>query len=209
MRLVGRENVPETSGSGDCVYRGDPQEGNVWKCLNPTRRGPCEGGPCLGAIHSNDSDFLSKWLDPLTVVDRFRNPASDVLRNMLAGASVFLVGGGPSANDLPLEDLGRRGVWSMGVNNVAGHARFRPQAFVCSDPPRKFSHSIWYDPGVMKFVPTPKLAGYRARIREKRGGQFTASERTVTQCPNVWAFQRWSWLHPDDRFFTSEGACWG
>jgi len=127
----------------------------------------------------------------------------------LAGRAVFLLGGGPSANDLPLERLRRRGVWSLAVNNMAGHRIVRPQAFVCSDPPSKFSHSIWFDPGIMKFVPVPKLSGSRGKLREKKNGQFFDSSKKVCDCPNVWGFERESWLSPDDSFFLSEKALWG
>jgi hypothetical protein len=168
----------------------------------------CDG--CPERLTIEDKDFSKKWQDPLIVIGRDRAPASDVLRNMLAGSSAFLVGGGPSANDLPLEQLNRRGVWSLCVNNVAGHSRFRPQAFVCSDPPKKFSHSIWLDPGIMKFVPIPKLGGRRNRLRFKIDGQFVEQKQVTTEnSPNVWGFQRHNWLWPDDRFFATDGACWG
>jgi hypothetical protein len=128
---------------------------------------------------------------------------------MLAGGSVFLACSGPSANNLPLEELNRRGIWTMCVNNMAGHERFRPQAFVCSDPPLKFSHSIWFDPGIEKWVPTPKMSGSRVKLKEKRDGEFFWSKRTVSDSPNVWGFRRNPWLTPDDNFFLSNGAGWG
>ena len=161
---------------------------------------------CGKRLTPSDAKFV---VDPLEVIDR-RRRRTDCLRDSLAGASVFLACSGPSANELPLERLNGRGVWTMAVNNMAGHAKFRPQAFVCSDPPSKFSHSIWLDPAVMKFVPTPKLAGGRASLRRKVGpGKFEPLDRQVLDCPNVWAFRRESWLKPDDSFFTSPGACWG
>ena len=152
--------------------------------------------------------FLSKWQDPLVVLSRDREPTTS-LRGMLAGRSVFLLCGGPSANNLPLENLGRRGMWTMAVNNVAGHHRIRPQAFVCSDPPRKFSYSVWMDPGIMKFIPTPKLKRRRGKLRKKVNGEFVDAGVSTMSCPNVWGFNRYSWLSPDDRFFRSDGACWG
>jgi len=149
-------------------------------------------------------------IDPLKVIDRNRQPTT-ALRGMLAGRSAFLLGGGPSANDLPLELLSQRGIWSLAVNNMAGHTQVRPQAFVCSDPPSKFSHSIWLDPGIMKLIPTPKLTNRsRGEIRQKLpDGSFQTCDKHTIDCPNVWGFERVSWLYPDDRFFTSEVACWG
>lgn len=163
---------------------------------------------CKDRLSLDDPEFPSKWLDPLTILDHTRAPTT-ALRNVLAGASVFLIGGGPSANELPLEQLSRRGIWSLAVNNSAGHPRIRPQAFVCSDPPSKFSHSIWLDPAVMKFAPTPKMSGGRAKLRQKVNGEFKPLNRTINDCPNVWGFQRHSWLTPDDQFFLTDGACWG
>lgn len=164
---------------------------------------------CAKNLSIDDAKFRVDWQDPLEVIDR-RRIRTDALRNMLAGRSVFLACSGPSANLLPLENLNRRGIWTMAVNNMAGHAKFRPQAFVCSDPPMKFSHSIWLDPEIMKFVPTPKMCGNRAILRRKVGpGEFVPLKETVSECPNVWGFRRESWLTPDNEFFLSPGACWG
>ena len=149
------------------------------------------------------------WRDPLVMLDKQRNVVSDSLRDLLAGHSAFLVCGGPSANELPLEHLNTRGIWSLAVNNAAAHPRFRPNAFICADPPSKFSSSIWLDPGIMKIIPTPKLDRKRGKLRRRVGEQFVALERTTMDCPNVWAFQRDSWLSPDDTFFQFPGACWG
>jgi hypothetical protein len=101
-------------------------------------------------------------------------------------------------------------MWVMGINNAAGHPRIRPNAFVCSDPPKKFSHSIWLDPGVMKLIPSPKLSkGSRGNLRKKVNGVFSRLDVRTQQCPNVWGFRRESWMWPDDRFFLGPGACWG
>jgi hypothetical protein len=156
-----------------------------------------------------DPDFLAKQPDPLEVVDRNRTPTTAV-RNLLAGRSVFMACSGPSANDHPLERLNERGVWTFAVNNMAAHPRFRANAFVCSDPPLKFSHSIWLDPAIMKWVPTPKMAGSRARLKEKmKDEKFEWMNESVMDCPNVWGFRRNPWLTPDDDFFSSNGASWG
>lgn len=166
---------------------------------------------CSVATVPTNPDFPEKWTDPLIVLDR-RREQTDSLRGLLAGgsASAFLACGGPSANDLKLERLAERGCWTMSVNNMAAHHRLRPQAFVCADPPSKFSDSIWLDPGVMKFVPTPKLKGRRGGLRRKNGdGTFERLELGITDCPNVWGFQRRSHLWPDDQFFINDGACWG
>ena len=149
---------------------------------------------------------MTEKLDPLEIID-VRRHQTDSLRDLLAGRSAFLVCGGPSAKP-HLEKLNRRGVFALAVNNAAGNVA-RVQAFICADPPMKFSHSIWMDPGIMKFVPTPKMTGSRKRLREKSGGAFFRSEKTVVQCPNVWGFRREHCFKPDDSFFSCNGAVWG
>lgn len=151
--------------------------------------------------------------DNLLVIDRNRQP-TDALRNMLAGASAFIVCGGPSANELPLELLGLRGIWSIGVNNVAGHVR--TNAFVCSDPPTKFHDGIWLDPTVMKLIPGPKLTHkHRGYLRQKIGDTFQLRKmadgqiESTIHMPNVWGFERCPWWAYDDTFFTNPGAMWG
>jgi len=205
-----------------CIYFGMPVD--LVKCGQPVHQCKLLGchvvkgegnrkvpgcSTCKKGLSVEDAKFSVEWQDPLEVIDR-RRRQTDALRNLLAGRSVFLACSGPSANLLPLEQLNRRGVWTMAVNNMAGHSRFRPQAFVCSDPPLKFSHSIWLDPQIMKFVPTPKMNGGRSALKRKMGpGIFVPLEQFVSDCPNVWGFRRESWLTPDDQFFTSPGACWG
>lgn len=150
--------------------------------------------------------------DPLVIFDRMREPTT-ALHNMLAGTPVFLLGGGPSTKQLDLNQLHQRGLWSMAVNNMAGH--FRSNAFVCSDPPSKFHDGIWRDPGIMKFVPLPKLcSGGRGHLRTKVNGKIDMLMRdnkilTTADMPNMWAFGRRPWWQYDDTFFTEPEATWG
>ena len=205
----------------DCIYRGKeegilPTGEPVFLCkLN--RKNCCltEVSPnllccetCKSRLTIDHPDFAKRWQDPLIVTDRVKTLV-DCLRGLLANGKAFLLCGGPSAASEPLERLGGRGFFSLAVNNMAGHPRLKPQAFVCSDPPCKFSHSIWLDPGIMKFVPTPKLGGKRGRLHRKDGEEFIRMQKSVCECPNVWGFQRDSYLTPDEGFFTSNGACWG
>ncbi len=154
------------------------------------------------------SDLPKKWIDPLQIIDRQRS-RTDSLRGMLAGGAAFLMGGGPSANDVNLDLLLLRGVWTLAINNAAGHPKVRPQAMVCSDPPRKFSHSIWLDPQVMKFIPTPKMKKRRGTLRRKTPEGFELLGKSACDSPNVWGFRRDSWLRPDNSFFRHYGASWG
>lgn len=172
-------------------------------------------GRCENKLVGDDPNLAKRFVDCLQVVDRNRNPTKS-LRGLLAGRPAFLAGGGISANDLHLEGLNERGCWSMAVNNMAGHSRFRPQAFVCADPPKKFHHGIWLDPAVMKFVPTRKLGRGRGQLRRKRpDGEFEplivvdGQRLSACDCPNVWGFGSRTWLRLDDSFFLEDLASWG
>lgn len=208
----------------DCVYRGKPTgqsvddyEGSeIYTCLvhkecTITQQCPrianCE--VCNVKLSSSDPEFGTKWLDPLVVMDRNRQP-THALRNLLNLGVGFLVCGGPSATEDKLEALSKRGHFSLAVNNKAGHTAYRPQAFVFSDTTSKFSHSIWYDPAIMKFCPQPKMTGGRSALNRKDQvtKKFVPCGR-VLDCPNVWGFSRRGWMQPDDTFFTENSAAWG
>lgn len=199
----------------ECVYLEDNGSNLTYKCykyekcvLEGTENNLPRCDSCSQKLKIEDLKFSDRWEDPLHVTDRNKIKTNGI-RNLLAGTPAFLIGGGPSANDLSLELLNERGIFSMAINNVAGHPRFIPQAFVCSDPPLKFSHSIWLDPKIMKFTPFPKLSGGRAQLRRKVNGKFEKYDKKTNECPNVWGFERQSWLTPDNSFFLSDGACWG
>lgn len=183
---------------GSCVIDGDPYP--FASCSRCEQRLPV------------DSDKIkSSFLDPLIVQDKL-GARTHALRGLISGCDSFLVCGGPSAKSVDIKSLERRGIWSLAVNNMAGY--YKPSAFVCSDPPSKFHNGIWLDPGVMKFVPTPKLRRRRGRIREKIDNAFFEIRRngdyvSVSDCPNVWGFGRRAWLSPDDTFFTETEAAWG
>lgn len=151
-------------------------------------------------------DSKPRSQDPLEFFDRYRQPAS--LRDMWLGTSAFLVCGGPSLNDIPLERLKDRGIVSLGINNVAAHAHVR--AMVFSDPPNKFHHGVWLDPTILKLCPIPKLKRKRNdhRIRAKVDGRFVTTNLYPEDCPNVFGFRRLESLEPET-FLTSTGAYWG
>ena len=157
-------------------------------------------------LDASTEQIRERWLDSLRITDSKRQ-ATQALRNLLSDGSAFLVLGGPSSSKEATERLTERGVWSMGVNNVAAH--IRTNAFLCSDPPQKFHDGIWRDPSIMKFVPTPKLRGRRAALRRKVDGEFVPAEFTVAQAPNTWGFGRRSWLFPDQSWFLEDSAPWG
>ena len=194
----------------DCVYLDPSRDSSSPRCVYrhaDISEKDCRR--CRTKLLGDDKDFGKRWRDPLLILDRKRNE-TDSIYNLLAGGSAFLIGGGPSANEIPLELLSTRGIFSLAVNNSSAHPRIRPQVMVCSDPPKKFSHSVWLDPGIMKIIPIPKLGGRRAALRRKLpDGKFVPLDQATTDCPNVWGFQRNSWMFPDERFFLTDGACWG
>lgn len=141
--------------------------------------------------------------DPLTVWDRWGNK-SDGLRDLWRGAAGFLVCGGPSLKQIPLERLKDRGIVSLGVNNVAGYAPVRAVTF--SDPVEKFHHGVMLDPAMLKFVPLPRA---RDAVAVKQpDGSFSWTDMTLADCPNVWAFDRNCEWEPE-KFLTSTSATWG
>lgn len=183
-----RGHPPEAS--SPCVYLDHAHPGKVGPNGNSAYdcriHGQCTiAGPnkmlascehCDDKLTKASPDFATRFVDTLRITDR-RRIETDALQNMLNGGVAFLVCGGPSAKDLPLERLNERGPWSMAVNNVAGWERFIPNAFVCSDPPSKFCDGIWMDPNIAKFIPSPKFSKGRWSIRTKR------AESHVVPCP--------------------------
>jgi len=160
----------------------------------------------------SDVSFSEEYIDPLIIVDRHQE-RTESLRGLLSGIPTFLVCGGPSAKELDLSKIEAKGIWSMAVNNMAGH--FSPSSFVCSDPPSKFHNGIWQDPRVMKIIPIPKMKSRRGRLRKKVDGKIEplmkpdGNQMSTSDCPNLWGFERRSWMAPDDTFFLEDSAAWG
>ena len=164
---------------------------------------------CKDRLTLDSPDLAEKFLDPLVVTDCRKTP-THALRGMLAGGSAFLVCGGPSVKLIDYHRLNERGIFSLGVNNVAGMVPV--SAFTCSDPPMKFHWGIFADPRIMKFLPVPKLGGgkNRGQLRRKNAdGSFQWIGRCAKDCPNVWGYERRSWMMPDHTFFTDHHAAWG
>jgi len=122
------------------------------------------------------------------------------------GGCCFIVLSGPSLRTHDLQPLSRRGVYTIGVNNSP--AVVRPQAWITIDPLVKFHESIWLDPAVMKFVPhkfTERGDTIRTRLPDGRlaimqrqfAGEQNPRSVRCTDCPNVFAFTRNSFLNPE------------
>jgi len=147
---------------------------------------------CQEKLLTDDPELIDKFRDPLRITDKDERNVTCLEGILKNHGKAFLVCGGPSAKGLPMEQLNKRGCWSLGVNNVAGWSVFRPQAFVHSDPPSKFHNGIWTDPGIMKFVPIPKMKRKRGRLRKKYGEKDFRSllradgvQQATCDCPNT------------------------
>jgi hypothetical protein len=127
------------------------------------------------------------------------------LKNLWRGCAGFLVGGGPSINELPYQMLAERGVCSLGINGIA--AKVPVKAMTFSDPPEKFPEACWLDPGLMKLVPRRKLNN--GEIRHKQpDGSFVYTGRHAKDYPNVWGYEDRGWYTPES-FLTEPSASFG
>lgn len=130
------------------------------------------------------------------IVDCWGNSA--MLEDMYLGGAVFLLCAGPSIRTLDLSKLQQRGIVTFGFNNVA--TVVRTDLWTFGDKPEKFHDVIWKDPGVMKFVPAPKLK--ESRLRRKVSKQvFENLGKSPRDMPNVFGIwrnsefniERWLW----------------
>jgi len=139
--------------------------------------------------------------DPLQIY-RYNQPIN--LANLWAPYPGFLVCGGPSINDFPLQRLKDRGIVSLAVNQVASYVPVRAWCF--SDSHYKFHYGMWIDPAIMTFAPVPKISG-RRRFHMQVNGEFCNSAKTSI-CPNTFGFQRRTCFVPAT-FFETDYAHWG
>jgi hypothetical protein len=116
----------------------------------------------------------------------------------------FLVGGGPSIRDFPVEQLKDRGVVSMGMNLAAAAVHCRAWSF--SDTPCKFHHALYLDPAIMTFAPEPKLK--RRFMIKGEDGAFRWAKPRIRDCPNTYGFCRRTCFVPET-FFIDWFAHWG
>ena len=142
--------------------------------------------------------------DPLLVVRPDGRPAN--LDGLWAPRPAFLVCGGPSLNDVPLERLRDRGIVSLGVNQAAAHAPVRAWCF--SDTHWKFHHGLWLDPAIMTFAPWPKLGRKRRLIAKVPGEGFRQTNIRCRDCPNTYGYHRRGRFVPEE-FLTTDYCHWG
>jgi hypothetical protein len=124
--------------------------------------------------------------------------------NVLRGASILLVGGGPSVSGIDWRMVEASGIPTLAINNV--WSLFRPHYWVSNDAPSKFMFHRWKDPTVVKFV---WERFFRAPLAEKMDdGRFRHAGVSVRDMPNVWGFRRTN--HFDTgTFFRVDAVSWG
>lgn len=109
------------------------------------------------------------------------------LENTYNGASCFLVGAGPSLNELNLTLLSQRGVLIASMNNV-GAVKVRPNLWFAVDHPNSFCENIWNDPFIWKFVPEENIE--KAFLIRDKDGRLQPSNKRIYNCPCVFQYRR-------------------
>ncbi len=140
---------------------------------------------------------------------------SPIRLNIGQGGQCFLILCGPSLVTLDLHLLGRRGVYTIGVNNSP--ALWRPNGWIFVDPPQKFHESIWLDPAVMKFVNNRFMNDKRILRHRKSDGTFEPLKIykdgkpeivTVANAPGVVGIVRNAFFQPD-KWLSEPSINWG
>ncbi len=110
-----------------------------------------------------------RQLQPVDLAHRFAGPMA---------SSCWLIGGGPSLAELPIEEIARTPTPRMAIN-LAGTHLLRPTFWTAYDPSSRFHRSVYLDPSIMKFVP-------------KRRGMDLVPGTTFKVCesPNLFVFEQ-------------------
>ncbi|MFG0333625.1 MAG: hypothetical protein ACF8TS_09715 [Maioricimonas sp. JB049] len=93
-------------------------------------------------------------------------------------SACWIIGGGPSLQQLPVNAIDRSPVPRFGIN-LAGSSLLRPTFWTSYDPTARFHRSIYLDAGITKFV-------------HRRRAMDLVPETTfkVCECPNTLFFER-------------------
>jgi hypothetical protein len=119
--------------------------------------------------------FVSGQGQPLSLANLYRN------------GQAFLLLSGPSAKQLDLSLLTRRGCYVMGVNNSPALVRCNSMIYV--DRAWKIHDAIWLDPAAMKFVPQTQLdCGIRRQT--PNGPAYPAAPIVAGTLPGVVGYAR-------------------
>lgn len=140
---------------------------------------------------------------PCAVVNRDGINA-EVMRNQFAGASVFLIGGGPSLAKINLSRLNGRGIMTAAMNQCAA-THVHPDFWFSVDLPERFHPAIWCDPGVVKFC-RRNLSTHT--IRRFKADSWKKTEERAREFPNTWFYDHRTGMQPD-LFLTEPRPTWG
>lgn len=153
-------------------------------------------------------DYRERPIAPAPQVGGFlvnaKGESGDALANTYQGASCFLVCGGPSLNQTPLELLNNRGILVAAVNQ-AGATHVRPDLWFSVDDPAHFHAAIWSDPHVMKFA---RIDQASKSIVQRSGERFTPTGQTANRSPNTWFFRPTKGIRPT-QFLAEKRIVWG
>lgn len=148
---------------------------------------------CLGCDYRQDGPPVKVEYHPRKI-HYIRTPSGrycgECWENRYAGQTVFLVCGGPSLKQTPLELLQQRGVITGAINNAA--AVVRPAFAFMVDSPSRFHHSIFSDPQIATFVKSDKIHRHtRIEIgRKPNGTPLFEKTAKASEFPNVWMYER-------------------
>lgn len=121
------------------------------------------------------------------------------LGDMYRGHAAFLICAGPSLKTHDLSLLERRGILTMAVNNAA--SVYRPHLWCSVDDPGNFCDAIWYDPGILKFIPMCHME--KSFLIRDESDELVPGPHVVGDAPAVFGFRRnesfqaEQWLHED------------
>lgn len=137
---------------------------------------------------------------------------ADCLRDTFAGASCFLVGGGPSLNNLDLTLLQQRGIVIAAMNQIAA-THVRPHLWMCCDPTRQFSEVIWRDPGILKltkikYLVDPRQGKDRVRRWDETRMEFVGDGPLPRTCANTFGYLHTKGWNPET-FLDDPLPSWG
>lgn len=121
----------------------------------------------------------------------------------------FLVCGGPSLQQLPLDLLKQRGIVSFAINNAAAYAPV--SAYTFGDPQYKFHSACHFDPKCLTFAPIGKLrrtVRIKAKDHDADGDVFRFTDVRLFECPGVYGIARTGRFNAD-KFFSTYYAHWG
>ena len=117
------------------------------------------------------------------------------LDGLYEGQSLFLLGGSPTLAEMDLSVLRRRGVVTMGMNNVP--CVFTPHLWVCLDKPPCFSPHIYESPEIIKFT-----------MISRRFEAVPTLDRQVYQCPSMFFFGTKEGFDAKNFLDVDRDICW-